>query len=1522
MIVTLFEKDRIISVTLPQKVVGRYWINDDIDGEVCHVLAIEAIDGAWAAVNTRSIQVLDEDGKAEKYTKLEPLSFHTAIVTGRKEPYLLFTEPVTADRQMFQKYRLSTNTVITIGRAQDNVISYENEFVSGHHCRLFFQNGYWVVEDLDSANGVYVNQNLLDKASLLPGDIVFIMGLKLVLGKDFVAMNAPDSKVSVDSKVLPPYEQPPAVKDGEEDADTAREYFCRSPRFKDVIRTVQFRVESPPAAQKAEEMPLALSLGPSITMGMASMCVIIFSLISVSANNTSLLSVMPTLAMSGCMMLGMIMWPIITKRYQKKKRIKQEKIRQEKYREYLEDIRRQIAEEGRKQKMLLEENTPTVNECIRWVEEENRSLWERVIGQEDFLELRLGIGNTALDAAFSFPEKRFSLEDDILQEEVFSLAKAKKELRDVPVFLSLTEYPIWGIIGKRAEVVQFVKGLMIQIAALHSYDEVKFVLLAADGEYRREWSFVKWLPHTWNDEKTMRFVAADAAAVKDVSMFLECELESRNAVNGGSYAEYKPYYVVVAADKKMADKADCVAKILQQKVNKGFSLLALYDELGNLPKECGAVVEVNGKASSVIYPNAPKSRSFLFSAEHFQAEKIMETAAHLANIQLALPHQRLALPELVTFLEMYGVGKLEHLNPLNRWRENDPTMSLRAPVGIGVSGECLMLDLHEKYHGPHGLIAGMTGSGKSEMIITYILSMAVNYHPDEVAFVLIDYKGGGLAGAFEDKDKMLKLPHLAGTITNLDGASVKRSLVSIQSELRHRQKVFNEARKISNEGTMDIYKYQKLRREGVVREAVPHLFIISDEFAELKTQQPEFMEQLISAARIGRSLGVHLILATQKPSGVVDDQIWSNSRFRLCLKVQEKSDSVDMIKRADAAELAVTGRFYLQVGFNEIFEMGQSAWCGAPYYPLEFAEKKKDDSLVVVDRIGRVIREVKPAREQSAHNETKQLVAIVRYLSDLAAEEHIEERQLWQPPIPEHIYIEDISRKYGHKPQKWLLDPVVGEYDDPFNQRQDILTVPFSREGNVLVYGMTGAGKTSFLTTMLYSLVVEHSPEEVNIYILDFGAETLRSFQKMPHVGDVATAEEGEKITNLFKLLNEEVAGRKKLFADWGGDYQEYIKKADVKVPNIVVVVNNYAGFSESCEELRDTLLQLSREGSKYGIYFILTASNANTVLFRLQQNFKQTFVLQMVDKNEYSSIMGHINGVVPSKYKGRGIIRTDAVYEFQTADICQAEYQAEFIARLSEKLTAMTPARARAIPVMPSEVHAKDMAPYLRDLSCVPLGVEKESLNVRCIDLQKPFLSMMTASSVDVLLPTVRGLAVLIGQLDEITLECWDASGVLSAGKNFKVLTAQYEDAVIKLFDEMVLRNNTFADSKNQESAMAGFDERLYIIVGLTDIMQQLSEDVRDKLETLLDKGRAVYRMHIVLADKVDHVGKWQGYSWFKTHLNVSNAVWVGDGFANQYYIKVTKMSNALYAEIGSQFGYVIDQGKSVLVKLLTDTP
>ena len=510
-------------------------------------------------------------------------------------------------------------------------------------------------------------------------------------------------------------------------------------------------------------------------------------------------------------------------------------------------------------------------------------------------------------------------------------------MSNAPVTCSLLNAPVLGVAGEGAET--FVQSLVLQLAALHSYDEVKLVFLAGGGE---EWSFVRLLSHTAGED--LRYYAGSETEAKALSSALERVLAERvEAEDWRKRRNSLPHYVVVAADIALAEKTGFFRRMLEDPSAVGFSCIALAASVEQLPKECSQVVRLGADQATLF--DRKSTVTTHFQAEGTQRRDMAALAGILANLSIDSGKGNYTVPSVLTFLELYNAGKVEHLNALTRWKENNPVNSLQVPLGVEQDGETFCLDLHERAHGPHGLVAGMTGSGKSEFIITMILSMAVNYHPDEVAFILIDYKGGGLAGAFEDAEAGIRLPHLAGTITNLDGAAVYRSLVSIQSELRRRQAVFNRARQISGEGTVDIYKYQKLYRTGMVEEPVPHLFIISDEFAELKAQQPEFMAQLVSAARIGRSLGVHLILATQKPSGVVDDQIWSNSRFRICLKVQEKADSVEMLKRPDAAELRDTGRFYLQVGFNELFKMGQSAWCGAPYVPRDRCESKQDNRV-------------------------------------------------------------------------------------------------------------------------------------------------------------------------------------------------------------------------------------------------------------------------------------------------------------------------------------------------------------------------------------------------------------------------------------------------------------------------------------------------------------------------------------------------------------------------------------------------
>lgn len=922
MIVNLIKPQKMFSLTLPHKVKGQYWLTDmDADGEPQKLISIEAVNGEWVAKSNKNVFILDAENKTVPNTVLKALSFFNLKISGSNDRVILFAESIDESRQTLNKFVVREPTVLTIGRTNDNNLCYENRFVSSKHARLSYDGSTWSISDSGSTNGTYVNGYRVASNPLKAGDYIYIMGLKIMVGNNFLAINNPDGLLRVASNSLSPYKPQRIVgsqQDRQEINATSKEYFFRSPRFHREIEHVEIKIDPPPQIQKLDTVPLALILGPSLTMGMTSLSTGLLALNNVASNGGEISQALPTLLMSVSMLLGTVLWPILTKSYEKKQKVKNEKKRQDKYLAYLDAVRDEIKRKCKEQSDILNENVVSPEVCADRIAERKQSLWERVLGQDDFLTLRLGVGDLPLDADIRYPEKKFTMDDDSLQDAMLSLGAEPKQLIDVPISVSLVDNITVGIFGDLSNTANTLKSLILQMVALHSYDELKIMLITDEAE-KNEWNFIRPIPHFWNDEKTVRFFATNADEVKELSVYMEKNILSRKDASNQEYSDFPPYYVIVSTSKKLAENCEAIQQMLRYKNNCGFSIILAARELRDLPKESKLVISVDGENAKMFARDDTSGKSVSFRTDKINETAVDNLAQDIATIELDLGSKHLALPAMLTFLEMFNVSKIEHLNSLTRWKENNPTISLQTPIGVDSYGGAFNLDLHEKFHGPHGLVAGMTGSGKSEFIITYILSLAVNYHPDEVAFILIDYKGGGLAGAFEDDDRGIKLPHLAGTITNLDGAAVKRSLISIQSELRRRQAIFNEARKISNEGTMDIYKYQQLYRDKVVSEPIPHLFIISDEFAELKSQQPEFMEQLISAARIGRSLGVHLILATQKPSGVVDDQIWSNSKFRVCLKVQEKADSQDVIKCPDAAELSQTGRFYLQVGFNELF---------------------------------------------------------------------------------------------------------------------------------------------------------------------------------------------------------------------------------------------------------------------------------------------------------------------------------------------------------------------------------------------------------------------------------------------------------------------------------------------------------------------------------------------------------------------------------------------------------------------------
>lgn len=1521
MIVNLIKSKKLYSLTLPNKTKGQYWLCDKDDfGKPRNLLSIEAIDNEWVIKSNELVSILDPAGNFLSEKKISSAEILYLGISGCNERAILSTEDVDMSRQILTKVLVNSTETFEIGRAENNKISFNNPFVSGHHAKLCYNGRNWSVIDMGSTNGVFVNGFRVDSQDLDVGDLIYIVGLKIIIGSDFFAINNPDNRVRINSDYVSEYLSPDFVPAIKEPSSPSQKYFFRSPRFHREVEHLDMSIDPPPQREKLETVPLALMLGPSLTMGMASLSTGILTMSNAIIDDKPITSVLPTLTMSFSMLCGTVLWPILTKRYEKKLKVKTEGKRQNKYLAYLDEIRDNIRRKSKEQSDILSDNLVEFSECVNRIAIADPKLWERVIGQSDFLKLRLGLGTLPLDAEIKFPEKKFSLDDDNLQDAMLSLGNEPKQLINVPIGISLTKDNFMGVFGNYSQSVNVVKSLILQMIALHSYDELK-IMLITDSETKPEWEFVKWIPHFWDNDKKIRFFATSADETKELSSYIEKNILTREDDENQNYYDNIPYYVIISTSDALFQKSDSLRQLLSYKNNSGFSIIFLSEELKDLPKETKLVVFANGQDSQLFDKDDTSGQKTKFSTEMINERILDGIAEDIANIELDLSNQRYALPNMITFLEMFHVSKIEHLNILTRWRENNPTISLQAPVGVDTQGDLFYLDLHEKYHGPHGLVAGMTGSGKSEFIITYILSLAVNYHPDEVSFILIDYKGGGLTGAFEDNDRGIRLPHLAGTITNLDGAAIQRSLISIQSELRRRQAVFNEARKIANEGTMDIYKYQQLYRDKIVSEPIPHLFIISDEFAELKTQQPEFMEQLISTARIGRSLGVHLILATQKPSGVVDDQIWSNSKFRVCLKVQDKQDSQDMIKRPDAAEISQTGRFYLQVGFNEFFALGQSAWCGAEYIPTDKVEKNVDNSIQIIDNLGRVIVNAKPTKKQEkSGSKVKQIVSVVKYLSDLATEENISVRPLWLDPIPEYIYIDDLEKKYGVISSGTYLNPVIGEYDDPFNQKQGILTVPLSSDGNCLVYGATGNGKTTFITAFCYSLIKNHTAKELNLYIMDFGSETLKSFEKSPQVGGVIISSDEEKTVNLFKMLLKEVDYRKKLFSEYGGDYMSYCKNSKKTVPNIVVVINNFAGFEEQYENLYDKLIQLTRDGVKYGIYFVMSSSSPSGIRYRLSQNFKTVFTMQLNDPNDYLILVGRTEGLIPTKYKGRGLVNMGKVYEFQTAYCQKTDDTAEFIRNYSASLRKKSKCFAKKIPVLPDIVSYEYISDSINGFASVPIGVGKKDLETASVNMTNHLIMQIMVIETYQCAAFAQALIKVLSSMaatDVVDIERILASD-MSVNANF-VKNEDLEKFTVDLFNDMVKRNNTYKAQGMLLSSLDEFEEKSVVIIGIAKLFERLSPDSKDKLKALLEKGEAIYKIHFFIFDETSNYGAFNYDNWYKRHLSGAEGLYIGDGLTDQYILKPNKVTRDLYEEVGDEYGYILSRGRPNLIKLLS---
>lgn len=1508
--ILLFLNDELVEFKLPTEISGSFSFDSEKD-EDNKLINIEAINGCWYLYSTPDVTIFDNK-QIVKNVMIKEYQFYE--LSRDNTSYIIYVQPLCEKTLM--PYLYNDNINIIFGNNDDCNIKYNCSCINGVIFSIKKENNLLCLVINSDKIPVYVNKKRIIKNNhyIGIGDQINIYGLNIFFLNNYFLINNPNNLVSINEIkaninffILPKQEEYCQSDIKDKELYTDNNFFSKSSRIRRFIETKEIKLDPPPKNNSNEETPFLLVVGPMLTMGITSLVTLVNTINKINSGETTIENSWPQLVTGVAMLLSTLLWPIITKIYTKRSKKRKEKELLKKYTMYLKKKEKELSDELKLQQDILMENLIPLNECLNIITKGGVLFWNKRNDENDFLNVRIGTGNVKLDVDVKYPEEGFTIDEDALKEQADVLIEKYKYINNAPMGYSLYENTVTAIMGDRNNSISFVNNIILQLLTFYSYEDLKIVVFTNEKR-KEELNYIKYLYHNFSDDKSFRFFAADADSSKNVSEYLNFEINNRANNNSNEKINYKPYYVVIVDDYSMVKKSSFVKKVTESEKNLGCSIVIIENKLSRLPSKCTNFISIISNPSEILKNSYEKQEKISFNNEINHGIDMNNITKYLSNIPIEFEDGIKQLPDSINFLEMEKVGKVEQLNILNRWNTNDSTTSLKAEVGVDESGNLMYLDLHEKFHGPHGLIAGMTGSGKSEFIITYILSMAINYSPEYVSFILIDYKGGGLAGAFENKATGVYLPHLAGTITNLDKSEMDRTLVSIDSEIKRRQKKFNEARDALGESTIDIYKYQRFYREGKLTEPITHLFIICDEFAELKSQQPDFMDNLISVARIGRSLGVHLILATQKPSGVVNDQIWSNTKFRVCLKVQDEQDSKEMLKKSDAASLKQVGRFYLQVGYDEYYALGQSAWCGAKYFPSNKIVKQVDKSLNFINDIGFKIKNIQIGSNTKKTASGEQLSAIMKNIIDVAKVTNKKADRLWLDNIPFIILVDNLIKKYNVKEEPYNVTAIIGEYDAPEKQEQGLLRYSFLDDGNTIIYGMDGSERETLINSIIYSSMIGHTSDEINYYIVDYGSESLRKFSKFSSVGGIVFAGEEDKFKNLIKLIKSEISKRKKLYSNYGGEYINYIRNSDKKDPIKVFIFNNYDSIFESHQDMYDYFPGLVRDSERYGIIFILTANASNSVSIKISQNFGNIYSFKLKDTSEYNTIFNARKVLELRDIFGRGIVNNDGLHEFQTSMIVEDtnsldKYLNEFANKTNTKSIA------KAIPTLPEIVTYDLIMPYIDNLAKVPLGISSQELEIVNYDFT---INIGTVIASGKLMNTTKFINSLIKVLINININNNDLIFIDGTNKfvdQNKIIKYLYNNDFEKVLETL----NDYFEKLKQININKS---QLIIIYGFDKFMTKLNNKALFEKFISHFKDNDLFR--IIIIDDASKIKTYGYESWYTSTFSNSDGIWIGKGISDQNIFKIGTIKKEYLEEFKNNYGLIINDGTPIITKLI----
>lgn len=922
------------------------------------------------------------------------------------------------------------------------------------------------------------------------------------------------------------------------------------------------------------------------------------------------------------------------------------------YLSYLSQTRRTALDTGRAQRDAQYYLHPSPEQLWALVAEGSR-VWERRPGDEDFAQVRIGLGPQSLATPLVSPETGPVDQLEPLTAGAMQRFVATHGVLDaLPMAVSLRAFYHVTVSGDPQSVRASARALAGSLASLHSPEDL-VIVVAAGREELSHWEWAKWLPHvqlsdTVDGAGSRRLIGSDS---RELEQLLATRLTGRPRFHpNATPLPDEPHIVVVLDGLSLPPDSVLAAPEGLQGVTV---VEVVPEELSAARGDLSIVVQPHAlhleSGHGIVYEGTPDALSY---------ESAEALARQLAPLRMASGgDDDEPLLANLEFTDLLNLGDAASVDTKRTWRTRSLAERLRVPIGVGEDGRPVMLDLKEAAQegmGPHGLCVGATGSGKSELLRTLVLGLAVTHSSETLNFVLADFKGGATFAG------MAQMPHVAAVITNLadDLTLVDRMGDSIRGELNRRQEMLRDAGNYAN-----IHDYEKARAAGAPLQPIPSLVLVIDEFSELLTAKPDFIEMFVQIGRIGRSLGVHLLLASQRLEEGRLRGLETYLSYRIGLRTFSAAESRAALGVPDAYELPnVPGSGFLKFGTDEMVRF-KAAYVSGVYRtgPTRSAlggALPMDRRPVLFTAAEVPVRYAAVPQQREETPETDDALAdtvldvIVRRLEAQGPAAH----QVWLPPLDSPPSLDGLLPGLAAVQGRGLTQPgyegagrlvvPVGLVDKPYEQRRDPLWVDFSgAAGHMQIVGGPQSGKSTLLRSLIASFALTHTPHEVQFYGLDFGGGGMAAVAGLPHVGGVASRLDPEKVRRTVAEVYGVMTRREEYFRSSGiSSIAEFrtkrargqISLTDQPWGDVFLVIDGWGNFRADYEAVEGVVLDIAARGLGYGIHLVLTASRSMEVRANLKDHLMNRLELRLGDTMD-SELDRKVAVNVPTGVPGRG---------------------------------------------------------------------------------------------------------------------------------------------------------------------------------------------------------------------------------------------------------------------------------------------